>query len=570
MPASFHSSGFSSSAYTSTSTPLVSPTHSIAFSDTATTMDSFPFEGFNVTGADQYAPVTATDQFNTQWYQQEYPIDNNTLQQQPHQQLTAAPLNQIPVSYDHPQHQQHIAAAPPTSWAVPQPVIHSAPGWPPQDQSQLQHLSPQALYSNQQSRQGSIASDAMTTGPGSLDHEQLIAAAAVAAGNQKFIQQHHSALSPSHIGSPAIQTVRDVAMSGDNMGTMQRPALPHNDPTNNSANMRMSNADGMLDPLSLAHHHHGHPNTANLRQQTSASTITTSGSSTSTHTKSSSSSTSASAMISGQQQQHQLDHQPTSPGIKPSSSTTALTTQPTPAKRRRGRPRIVRSPQDTGPNSGISSSSKPTGSGVSVNRDSNGHHHHHHHHHVSNVGGSGSNSAGVGGSNGGGGGAGGSGGGGGSGGSGRQSKRQPHNMVERKYREGLNKEMERLRSALPHLTTALPPKGKSSGTSNSTSRQRGGSDDEDSDDDDNDDNGHKAASGGGGGGSQQRPSKAVVLQSAVEEIEMLRERNARLEDDLAKAEKERNRFKKEVEILRLKGGGGQGSDGVGGAASLRR
>jgi Helix-loop-helix DNA-binding domain len=76
----------------------------------------------------------------------------------------------------------------------------------------------------------------------------------------------------------------------------------------------------------------------------------------------------------------------------------------------------------------------------------------------------------------------------------RVSRRQPHNMVERKYREGLNKEMERLRSAIPNLDS-IP-----------------------------------------GAGLGNKASKATVLQSAVDEIEALRKEKQKLEDELQKAE----------------------------------
>lgn len=78
----------------------------------------------------------------------------------------------------------------------------------------------------------------------------------------------------------------------------------------------------------------------------------------------------------------------------------------------------------------------------------------------------------------------------------QSSRRQPHNQVERKYREGLNSELERLRKAVPIL------------------RQ----------------------SNGAGAIGQPKPSKATILSSAIEYIQAI--------------EKERDALKQEVEQLR--------------------
>jgi hypothetical protein len=97
----------------------------------------------------------------------------------------------------------------------------------------------------------------------------------------------------------------------------------------------------------------------------------------------------------------------------------------------------------------------------------------------------------------------------------RQSRRQPHNMVERKYREGLNKEMERLRCALPQLA--------------GNKRVRRTRDDGEEYSEDEEDDEDK---------SIQKASKAVVLQSAVEEIEALRSHKRRLEERVMSLESE--------------------------------
>ena len=77
----------------------------------------------------------------------------------------------------------------------------------------------------------------------------------------------------------------------------------------------------------------------------------------------------------------------------------------------------------------------------------------------------------------------------------RISKRQPHNQVERKYREGLNAELERLRLAVPTLPH---PEPSSTGTA-----------------------------------SAPKPSKATVLASAIDYI-----RNMELERDRLRHENE--------------------------------
>ena len=77
------------------------------------------------------------------------------------------------------------------------------------------------------------------------------------------------------------------------------------------------------------------------------------------------------------------------------------------------------------------------------------------------------------------------------------SKRLPHNQVERKYREGLNAEMERLRAAIPTL-----PQDATLGA--------------------------------------PKPSKATVLQCAVDEINKVREEKAKLETAYMKVVNERD------------------------------
>jgi hypothetical protein len=128
-------------------------------------------------------------------------------------------------------------------------------------------------------------------------------------------------------------------------------------------------------------------------------------------------------------------------------------------------------------------------------------------------------------------------------------------MVERKYREGLNKEMERLRSALPGLTATIGKRGSTAAKSSCATED----DDEDEDNEDEDDDGDGMLIPGKQhvGGAGNRPSKAVVLQTAVEEIEMLRRERARLEEEVERAERERDKWKREVEMLK-------GSDGRGG------
>jgi len=110
----------------------------------------------------------------------------------------------------------------------------------------------------------------------------------------------------------------------------------------------------------------------------------------------------------------------------------------------------------------------------------------------------------------------------------RVSKRLPHNQVERKYREGLNAEMEKLRATIPAL-----PQGNQLGAT--------------------------------------KPSKATVLQHAVDEIERGRDVIAKLENDnlrlrsefesemdraekeRARLETERDRWRLEAEALRIVG-----------------
>jgi hypothetical protein len=136
-------------------------------------------------------------------------------------------------------------------------------------------------------------------------------------------------------------------------------------------------------------------------------------------------------------------------------------------------------------------------------------------------------------------------------------------MVERKYREGLNKEMERLRNTLPSLTAAASSRS-GSGKRNSIAA---GAKTEDDEDDDNDDIDEEDGEGQGKQhGGVHRPSKAVVLQTAVEEIEMLRRERVRLEGEVERMGRERDKWKREVEILRGedgRGGRGRGLMGMG-------
>ncbi|KAK7518619.1 hypothetical protein IWZ03DRAFT_358901 [Phyllosticta citriasiana] len=82
--------------------------------------------------------------------------------------------------------------------------------------------------------------------------------------------------------------------------------------------------------------------------------------------------------------------------------------------------------------------------------------------------------------------------------------RQPHNMVEKKYREGLNNELERLRRAV--RTLPQPPTRSLS-----------------SDDDDDDGYGYST--------SVPKPSKAAVLAGAVEYIRYLETEHERLRSE---------------------------------------
>lgn len=88
----------------------------------------------------------------------------------------------------------------------------------------------------------------------------------------------------------------------------------------------------------------------------------------------------------------------------------------------------------------------------------------------------------------------------------KTSRRQPHNEIERKYREGLNVEMEKLRHAIPRLP--------------------------------------QLASGAG-----SKPSKAAVLKIAVEEIESLRAEKAKALAEKEKAELDLKRAMKTIQRL---------------------
>lgn len=66
-----------------------------------------------------------------------------------------------------------------------------------------------------------------------------------------------------------------------------------------------------------------------------------------------------------------------------------------------------------------------------------------------------------------------------------------------------------------------------------------------------DEAGAAGEAGTGGKGSNQRPSKAIVLQSAVEEIERLRGENGRLKGEVERLVGERDRLKGEVEGVKM-------------------
>jgi len=96
----------------------------------------------------------------------------------------------------------------------------------------------------------------------------------------------------------------------------------------------------------------------------------------------------------------------------------------------------------------------------------------------------------------------------------RPSRRQPHNEIERKYREGLNTEMEKLRDAIPRL-----PQGPI--------------------------------------GQNQKATKAMVLKTAVEEIERLNSdyekvsgENEKIKQDLERTQKELDDKTRELERLK--------------------
>jgi len=73
----------------------------------------------------------------------------------------------------------------------------------------------------------------------------------------------------------------------------------------------------------------------------------------------------------------------------------------------------------------------------------------------------------------------------------QRTKRLPHNQVERKYREGLNSELERLRNAVPILRQRDEP----------------------------------------GGMAQPKPSKAMILGSAIEYIQSIEKENDSLKEE---------------------------------------
>ncbi|RMZ74403.1 hypothetical protein GMOD_00003435 [Pyrenophora seminiperda CCB06] len=73
----------------------------------------------------------------------------------------------------------------------------------------------------------------------------------------------------------------------------------------------------------------------------------------------------------------------------------------------------------------------------------------------------------------------------------QRTKRLPHNQVERKYREGLNSELERLRNAVPILRQRDEP----------------------------------------GGTAQPKPSKAMILASAIEYIQSIEKENGSLKEE---------------------------------------
>ena len=76
----------------------------------------------------------------------------------------------------------------------------------------------------------------------------------------------------------------------------------------------------------------------------------------------------------------------------------------------------------------------------------------------------------------------------------QRTKRQPHNQVERKYREGLNSELERLRNAVPILRQRDEPSGL----------------------------------------AQPKPSKAMILASAIEYIQSIETENDSLKEENAR------------------------------------
>ncbi|KAF2668179.1 hypothetical protein BT63DRAFT_414210 [Microthyrium microscopicum] len=105
----------------------------------------------------------------------------------------------------------------------------------------------------------------------------------------------------------------------------------------------------------------------------------------------------------------------------------------------------------------------------------------------------------------------------------RVSRRQPHNQVERKYREGLNAEMDRLRAAIPPMPAEPASNNNSAG---------------------------------------QKPSKAQVLQSAVVEIQTLKDKLAASEARAVSLAAENGVLKGRLERL-VKGGAGVGMGMVG-------
>jgi hypothetical protein len=420
-------------------------------------MDSFPFGSY---AQEQYS--------NDSWYGQ-----NNYLD---------APLSAgLTFPSDYPQQK---TAPPSASWSTaPSPFLPSSTSmWPSNEPAQQHHhLNPQDVFSAVQqidlSRSSSMGSDSTA-----VDHEAQFL-------NHHQQQQHlhqkqqYTMMSPSHLSaSPPIPSVEQQHFFSPSMvsSAMPSPALP----SASLDDVNMLGISGIIPTTELGGHHHSSHN-----RSKSSSSSATPNSSRSNTTGSLASSRSSMSMNMGRQSNNASPTTPltalfdfpknpygapptfglshSTPSLPHTSATSMALdapsmaislTCPQPAKRRRGRPRILRSPSDPMDGSGYQ----------------------------------GRSSMGA-----------------------RQSRRQPHNMVERKYREGLNKEMERLRCTLPQLAG-----------NKRVRRTRDDGEEYSEDEEDDDDK------------SIQKASKAVVLQSAVEEIEALRCHKKRLEDRVMRLEHE--------------------------------